>query len=252
MDSFTVRLLHDKLTNRIVINTKDGSVLVHIPAGEFEMGDHHSDDCPKHRVRLSEYWMGIYTITNEQYLKFIEETGYDPPSNNFYNKPEFFSHPVIDINWDAAFNYACWAGCQLPTEAQWERAARGPRNLIYPWGNDWDSAKCQHDKSLKEGICHVYDYPEGVSGYGVYNQSGNIWEWCLDFYDNNYYDFYDNNYYRSSSEYNNPKGNGDEYRVNRGGCYWNGGSLYFLATNRNKNDPMYYCNSLGFRIVKNL
>ncbi|CAK0759606.1 FGE-sulfatase domain-containing protein [Gammaproteobacteria bacterium] len=241
MDSFTLRLLQEKLTNRIAVNTKDGSVLVYVPAGEFEMGDGHNIDCPKHKVQLSAYWIGIYTVSNGQYLKFLEDSGHNAPNNSHYNDNAFFNHPVTDVSWGDALAYASWAGCQLPTEAQWEKAARGGRDLLYPWGKDWDSTKCQHDKSLNEGTCSVYDYPEGVSGYGTYNQSGNVWEWCMD--------FYDSNYYRHSLE-RNPMGSGALYRVNRGGCWWNGGSLYFLATNRNKNDPEYYANNLGFRLVK--
>lgn len=241
MDSFTMRWLHNKFHNRIIINLKDGSVLLYIPEGEFEMGDGHGADCKKHTVYLSAYWIGMYPVTNAQYLKFLEESGHRVPEKGHYNEEEFAHHPVTNISWNDASTYAYWAGCELPTEAQWEKAARGPEGFIYPWGQDWDPTKCQHDNSLNEGTCSVYEYPYGVSSYGTYNQSGNIWEWCVD--------FYDSNYYRNSPKHN-PRGAGNEYRVNRGGSWWNGGATYFIATNRNKNDPKYHADNLGFRLIK--
>jgi len=243
VDSYTVNWLRNKLQNRIVVNLKDNSVMVYVPAGEFEMGDGHNSDCPKHTIYLSAYWISIYPVTNGQYLKFIEETAHDPPENNSYKEDDRAMYPITDISWSDALRYTNWAECELPTEAQWEKAARGPKGFLYPWGNDWDSAKCQHDKSLgDEGVRPVYDYPGGVSGYGTYNQSGNVWEWCADFYDSEYYRY---------SPKKDPVNFGNMlYRVNRGGSYWNGGAAYFLSTTRNKNDPTYRASNIGFRTIK--
>ena len=186
------RWMHDELRNRIAVNEKDGSLLVYVPAGEFEMGDGQDKDCPSHRVTLSAYWIGVYCVTNAQYRKFVDATGHRAPDTAaacggtpVWHGKRFpakkADHPVVCVSGDDAQAYAQWAGCELPTEAQWEKAARGPEGLIYPWGKDWDPAKCRHSGNKgNETTAPVYGYPGGVSGYGTYNQSGNVWEWCAD------------------------------------------------------------------------
>jgi len=178
-------------------NLKDGSVLVRVPAGEFEMGDGKDSNCPKHRVHLSAYCIGVYCVTNAQYLRFVEATGHRAPDKADYGTPVWSGrsfpqdktdHPVVCVSWDDASAYAAWAGCGLPTEAQWEKAARGPQGLVYPWGDQWDAGLCRNSGNKGSGqTCRVYDYPEGVSGYGTFNQAGNVWEWCRDWYDSGYY-----------------------------------------------------------------
>ena len=88
---------------------------------------------------------------------------------------------VTHVSWDDARAYAEWAEGALPTEAQWEKAARGPKGGIYPWGDDWDPTRCRHSKNRGDETTYsVSAYPEGVSGYGTYNQAGNVYEWCAD------------------------------------------------------------------------
>ncbi|CAK0777410.1 formylglycine-generating enzyme [Gammaproteobacteria bacterium] len=239
----------------LAVNEKDGSVLVYVPAGAFDMGDKKNKDSPRHRVYLSAYWIGVYCVTNPQYLRFVEanrkhwqseKASYGItrwPGKHF--SIEKSDHPAAHVNWDHAQEYAHWAGCELPTEAQWEKAARGPLGLRYPWGKDWDKTKCRHDKNRSgEETCPVYDFPGGVSGYGTYNQSGNVWEWCADWYDRDYY---------QNSPTHNPKGPEENSgsRVNRGGSWGDDDALFFQASRRYGFDTTYRDRSRrGFRLVK--
>ncbi|WP_295590242.1 SUMF1/EgtB/PvdO family nonheme iron enzyme [uncultured Lamprocystis sp.] len=241
-----------RIEHPLAVNARDGSVMVHVPAGEFEMGDGQGDNCPKHRVFVSAYWMGVYAVTNAQYLKFVEATGHRAPDKADYGQAiwtgrgfpkDKADHPVVCVAWDDAVAYVQWAGCELPTEAQWEKAARGPAGLIYPWGNDWDASRCRHDKNKgSETTCPVSGYPGGVSGYGTYNQSGNVWEWCADWYENGYY---------GKSPVRDPRGpEGGSSRVRRGGGWWGGDPVSFRGAIRYWYDPGYRGVGLGFRLVR--
>ncbi len=246
----------DEVRNRLAVNRKDGSVLVYVPEGEFEMGDGRESNCPPHRVFLSAYWIGVYCVTNAQYLKFVEATGQRAPDQSDWSDvppiwkgrrfpKEKAGHPVVCVSWDDAVTYAKWAGCQLPTEAQWEKAARGPRGLVYPWGNDWGGTKCRHEKNKgSETTCPVYGYPQGISGYGTYNQSGNVWEWCADWHDNGHY---------GKSPGRDPGGpEGGSLRVYRGGCWWGAGPVDFRGAYRVGIVPGFRFVYLGFRLVRTL
>jgi sulfatase modifying factor 1 len=207
----------------IAVNTKDSSVLVRVPSGEFEMGDGSDSQCPKHRVYLTEYWINVYTVSNRQYARFLAETKHQPPDQTDYGDPvwkngqcpaEILDHPVVNVDWNDATAYAKWAGLSLPTEAQWEKAARCPQGLIYPWGNEWDEKCCRHNtnKGIEETAAS-WVYPGGVSGTGTYQQSGNVLEWCADWYQDGYY---------TTCRKENPKGARSGIgRVIRGGC-WGG------------------------------
>ena len=227
---------------RIAVNGKDGTVLVRIPAGEFEMGDGKDSDCPKHRVTLSSYWIGVLAVTNRQYGRFVTETSHRPPDNQRWNDKANADHPVTDVDWSDATAYAEWAGLSLPTEAQWERAARGPSGLIYPWGNEWDATKCRNSGNRgSETTCPVWGYPAGVSGYGTYQQSGNVWEWCADWYGE----------YDTKSPKEDPKGaTGGSARVYRGGSWWHDDASIFRGANRVRNDPATRYDDLGFRLAR--
>jgi formylglycine-generating enzyme required for sulfatase activity len=237
---------------RLVVNSADGSPLVLVPAGEFEMGDGKDSNCPKHTVKLSAYYIGLYCVTNRQYKAFVEAAGHRVPDHADYGTakwsgksypPELSDHPVVCVSWDDAVAYAKWAGCSLPTEAQWEKAARGPGGLIYPWGNQWDESRCRHDGNKgSEETCTVYAYPEGVSGYGTYNQSGNVWEWCADWYEGDYY---------GKSPRENPTGpSGGSPRVNRGGCWDGVDASRFRGASRNGRGPAARRGAQGFRRVR--
>ena len=200
--------------------------MVLVPAGEFQMGsnDGRDDEKPVHTVYVDAFYMDVYEVTNVQYQKFMDATGQWPPtywSNPNFNAPE---QPVVGVNWDAAVAYAEWAGKRLPTEAEWEYAARGA--LIgkkYPWGDEAFDAggiyrassgfgELDQDEDAADG--YGYSAPVGSfapNGYGLYDMAGNVWEWCADWYGSDYY---------SSSPANNPTGqNSGTHRVFRGGSW---------------------------------
>lgn len=241
--------MQEALQNRIVINTKDSSVMVFVPAGAFTMGDDHCDDNPKHQVYLTGYWISIYCVTVNQYARFVRANGYKIAKHKALCEPQLGTrqdHPVVCVGWQDAKAYADWAGCQLPTEAQWERAARGPQGFLYPWGNTWEARRCHSKLNCgDQTTCKVYDYPIGCSGYGTYNQSGNVWEWCADWYEKNYYQRHGHDIVKDPT--GPPAGTN---RVVRGGswCYDDPG--YFRATYRYWHDPSYRRDSLGFRLVR--
>ncbi|MCX6875205.1 MAG: SUMF1/EgtB/PvdO family nonheme iron enzyme [Verrucomicrobia bacterium] len=236
-----------------VMEARDGSILVRIPAGEFEMGDGKDTNCSKHRVELSEYWMAVYCVTNRQYGKFVSETKHRVPGTADYGEAiwkngqcpaEKLDHPVVFVSWDDCAAYAKWAGLSLPTEAQWEKAARGPKGLIYPWGDEWDQNKCRNYKNKGSGqTAAVWEYPNGASGYGTMQQAGNVWEWCADWYEDSYY---------GKSPVKDPTGpNGGSDRVDRGGCWGNVVASYFRGAKRDWGDPANRYDILGFRLVMN-
>jgi formylglycine-generating enzyme required for sulfatase activity len=236
----------------LVVNEKDGSVLVFVPAGEFEMGDGQDNDCPKHRVHLDGYYIGVYCVTNRQYDRFVKATGHRAPDHSDWSgapaiwqggrcPAEKMDHPVVCVSWEDAAAYAQWAGCELPTEAQWEKAARGPMGLIYPWGNEWEQGKCRNDKNKgDEQTALVWGYAGGVSGLGTYQQSGNVWEWCRDWYGD----------YETSGVARNPAGpKRGSYRVRRGGGWWDVDASFFRGADRDWDDPGIRDDCRGFRLA---
>jgi formylglycine-generating enzyme required for sulfatase activity len=239
----TLDWLEDGCPPPLAVNARDGSVMVYVPEGKFQMGDGQNNDCPKHQVFVSAYWIGVYAVTNAQYLRFVEATGHRAPDNQVHLEAGKAAHPVTNVSWDDAAAYAKWAGGALPTEAQWEKAARGPGGLIYPWGNDWDASRCRNDKNKgNETTCPVSGYPGGVSGYGTYNQGGNLWEWCADWYDGGYY---------SKSPSRDPRGpEGGSDRVARGGCWGGAVPAGFRGAYRYRWGPGGRYDYQGFRLVR--
>jgi formylglycine-generating enzyme len=228
----------------LVRNVKDGSVLVWIPGGEFEMGEGNTGNCPKHRVHLDGYYIGVYCVTNRQYGRFVREGSGREPDNIKWKDEALVDHPVVNVRWDDAAAYAKWSGCELATEAQWEKVARGPAGLIYPWGDEWDETKCRNGKNRgSEETSAVWEYGEGVSGFGTWQQSGNVFEWCRD--------WYDADYYNTNEVECNPTGpeNGSS-RVFRGGCWRGDDSADFRGADRGRNDPGLRYDGLGFRLVR--
>ena len=192
------------------ISQKDGMVIVFIPEGEFMMGSTRVDDpqtldeeVPQHTVYLDSYWIDQTEVTNEMYAKCVSDSDSCTEPVNFssltrpsyYDNPLYASHPVIFVSWEQAEAYYAWAGRRLPTEAEWEKAARGSTGNIYPWGNSFDGTLTNYcdfncfndwkDIQYDDGYTDtapVGNYPGGASVYGLMDMAGNIYEWIADWY----------------------------------------------------------------------
>ena len=148
--------------------------MVEIPAGEFLMGDKNR------KVFVDAFWIGRYPVTNAQYKRFVDATGHKPPRHwqgNTY-PADRATHPVVYVTWDDAVAYAKWAGKRLPTEEEWEKAARGTDGRMYPWGNYWEEGRCNTSEAGIGNTTPVGHYsPGGDSPYGCADMAGNVWEW---------------------------------------------------------------------------
>jgi formylglycine-generating enzyme required for sulfatase activity len=236
---------------------KDGSTVIRIPAGTFTMGStENADEKPVHQVYLDEYYIDKYEVTNRQYRKFCDATRRTYPSDpDFLGMPDYFAsrpdHPVVNVSWNDAAAYCTWAGKRLPTEAEWEKAARGTDSRKYPWGNseptgqrcnladrNTDYSWSTQDDDGYARTAPAGSYPAGASPYGCLDMAGNVWEWCDDWYGENYY---------ASSASNNPTGpSSGSRRVLRGGS-WNYGARYLRCSYRYWFEPSYRNYGLGFR-----
>jgi len=161
---------------------KDGAEMALVPAGPFTMGSDHGapDEAPSREVHLAEFLIDRHEVTVFQFSRFCRETGRAMPE-----QPEAANdrHPVVNVTWSEAKAYAEWAGKCLPTEAQWEKAARGSDARAFPWGNEPpDEDRARHRDPAEEGTSAVGSYPAGRSPYGVLDMLGNAWEWCADWY----------------------------------------------------------------------
>jgi len=231
--------------------------MVLIPAGQFVMGSDEGvlDEKPAHSVFMDSYYIDKYEVTNEQFelcvqLKIcrrpIDVSSYQRLS--YFGNPLFADYPVINVTIEMARAYCeDWRGARLPTEAEWEKAARGTDSSTFPWG---DEINCSHanyrDKACERvrDTTSVDSFERGVSDYGVYNMSGNVWEWVKDWYSPAYY---------LNSPDSNPPGPASAvvgiYYVKRGGSFQDEWSN-LRTTNREKNDPTNYGSNLGFRCVR--
>ena len=242
--------------------TQEKVAMVLIPAGEFTMGsDEFFGEGPAHKVYLDAFYIDKYEVTNEQFCQFLNEKGNQTEggvrwldisgSNIEYQRGEYRSktdyedHPVTGVTWHGANAYAKWRGCRLPIEAEWEKAARGDLiGKIYPWGDDIDPGRANYGQDAKSATTtSVGSYLP--NGYGLYDIAGNVWEWCSDWYDRDYY---------SESPYKNPPGPEDGYaRVVRGGG-WSGPvhvyAKYLRCSYRYFLRPESTNNYLGFRCAK--
>jgi len=158
-----------------VITGKDGKEMVYIPPGEFLMGDGKT---PTH---VEGFYIDRYPVTNAEYARFCQETGHTPPPPwwNTGTYPEGKAdHPVVQVTWKDAAAYVQWAGKRLPTEAEWEKAARGTDGWAWPWGDQFDKNKCNTCEGDIGDTTPVGQYsPEGDSPYGVSDMAGNVYEW---------------------------------------------------------------------------
>jgi len=253
---------------------------VRIPAGEFWMGSDpqkdklaDSDEQPRHRVTLPEYWLARAPVTNAQFAAFVQVAGHRTtaeelgsgrcwdgkqgkwvevkganwqhprgPDSHITQKSD---HPVVQVSWADAVAYCEWLSqltgqkVGLPTEAEWEKAARGADERLYPWGSQApDASRCNFDLNVQDTTSVGQYSPLGDSPFGCVDMAGNVWEWCTDWFDSKYY---------ANSPAASPPGPAKgQYRVARGGSWYNG-SGFVRAAYRNRNDPDDRNNNRGFR-----
>lgn len=249
----------------------DGMIMAHIPAGQFSMGSDNgeADEAPVHDVYLDSFWMDTTEITNRMYGLCVEAGSCTPPlQTSSYTRPSYYGdsnyaeYPVLYVDWSMANAYCQWAGVHLPTEAQWEKAASGGDDRIFPWGDDWDvdqrkrlnfadgnNPETTSDITLNDGFrdsAPVARFPGGRSPYGIYDMAGNLWEWVADWYDPTYY---------VNSPFNNPQGPAEpgadiSMRALRGASWVAANQDVFRTSNRNGLDPSSSSESLGFRCAR--
>ena len=224
------------------LRTEAPTDMVKVPKGPFLYGEKRV-----HETIDQDYWIDKSPVTNEKYRGFILADGYGSQaywssegwkwkteknirSPKYWNDAKWnqADHPIVGVNYYEAEAYAKWAGKRLPTEREWEKAARGEDGRKYPWGNEFDQKKCNSEESAIGHTTPVTQYPRGVNPYGCYDMAGNVWEWCADLYDEK-----------------------KDSRVLRGGSWFNtAGSLrvsYRLSCNAF--NRLY---NIGFRLVQDI
>lgn len=274
-----------------MISEIDGMEYVYVPAGEFLMGSTdadtlaYDDEMPQHTVFLNDYLIARTEVTNAMFARFVNTTGYDTDAENAgvgqvlsapglqwkeisgadWQHPfgpesdleGLEDHPVVQVSWNDAVAYCQWVGGRLPTEAEWEKAARGNDGRIFPWGNEWDVREMQRlnfsdkndptgptDTVADDGFATsspVGSYPAGVSPYGAFDMAGNVWEWVEDWYSADYYSQH------SSDRASGPE-NGSS-RVIRGGSWFNRDKLVRTVV-RSYSSPEDSYHAIGFRCAR--
>jgi formylglycine-generating enzyme required for sulfatase activity len=228
-------------------NPKDGAVYLWIPPGEFTMGSSDkdklasNDEKPPHPVYVDGFWIMRTEVTNAQYKRCVEDGVCTEPNNPYWKDTQSAVHPVTDVSWHQATDYATWVEGRLPTEAEWEKACRGTDGRIYPWGNQEPLVQfLNFGLSGKGHTMLVRSYQPGANG--LYDMAGNVWEWTADWYDPTYY---------TNSPLSNPKGPEEA----RGGRTLRGGSWITSVVNdvrcaaRLWDIPDFGDDSVGFRVV---
>ncbi len=232
---------------------KDGAPMVLVPAGEFVMGSDKGDEdeAPVHRVYLNAFYIDKFEVTNGRFAKYVEAIQSEPPWG-FTDKETPVIHaerPVRWVNWMDAMGYCLWIGKRLPTEAEWEKAARGTDERVYPWGND-PPTPVHAVYGLKEGgaetVSVIGNHHMGQSPYGVQDLAGNLYEWVMDWYAEDFYSSFIN------GAAVNPRGPGEgAAKVQRGGSYIN--TPYRLRSSfRTKGDPTEQDPNVGFRCAQDV
>ena len=191
--------------------------MILIPSGSFVMGgrdeESPSAERPSHTVNLNSFHINPFPVTNQDYREFVAVTGHRTPIH--WQRGTFpaglGNHPVANVSWTDAKAYADWSGARLPTEAEWEKASRGTDERPYPWGERFVEGERCNSTNIIGTTTPVDEFPDGRSPYGIWDMAGNIYEWC--------HDYFDEEYYRISPAAN-PRGpEGGQERVIRGGSY---------------------------------
>ncbi len=251
------------------VRTQDGMSMVFVPAGKFTMGsgNNASQEQPVHTVNLSAFWIDQTDVTNAMFKTFVQALSYKTQAE-VNGKAEVFNtstgfvattgadwqhplgpgssltgldeHPVVQVSWQDASNYCAWAGASLPSEAQWEKAARGPTPRVYPWGDQFNPNNANYGQKTG-ATSSVTQYQSGASPYGAYDMAGNVWQWVADWYADNYYQV---------SPGNDPAGPGTgKYRGVRGGSWFNAGPDV-RTTIRGTGVPASSYSLIGFRCAR--
>ena len=229
--------------------------MVAVPEGKFVMGRDNGfpDEQPAHEVFTKAFWIDRTEVTVAQYRRFLKAKGLKTPAQPtspsmpslYFADSKYGNFPMVDIAWQSAGSYCRWAGKRLPTEAEWEKAARGGDQRLYPWGNVWDESRVNSRETPYSSIAgkkihftsEVGSYAENASPYGVLDMAGNAWEWVAD-----WYAAYPGN--RGVNEVY-----GQKYKVIRGGS-WVSNSLALTTIARDYSDPVFGYDSIGFRCAK--
>ncbi len=247
------------------IRPEDGMVMAYVPAGTFQMGsqDGYGDERPVHTVYLDAYWIDQTEVTNAMYAAFLNALGnrseggaiwLDADDSNvlilqslgeWKSKTGYENHPVVEVTWYGARAYCEWVGRRLPTEAEWEKAARGGlEEMQYPWGDEYPVCIPSMENGAQYYSCSGATVPVGtfaLNGYGLYDMAGNTWEWVADWYNSRYY---------NDSPLDNPEGpSSGSTRVVRGGSWSNAGSLLRVAY-RYWGNPADSYSYIGFRCAR--
>lgn len=215
------------------------SDMVLIPAGEFVMGfdGGRPDEGPSRKVFVEAFYIDRYEVTNAQFKQYADTHGIP-----FSFPPGMGSHPVVNITWDQANGYARWVGKRLPTETEWEKAARGTDEREYPWGNEWDASRCNSQEATQyPKTAPVGSFPSGASPYGVQDMVGNVWEWVQE--------WYDADLHREGVSYRPRDPRYGMYRTIRGGS-WLEDRNYQRCSTRGYLLPRSMASNVGFRCAK--
>lgn len=250
MTKATAQIAPTESNGRDVVG-KDGAPMVLVPAGDFIMGSDKGDEdeAPVHRVHLNAFYIDKFEVTNGRFSKYVDAIQGEPPWG-FSDKETPVTHadrPVRWVSWMDAMGYCLWVGKRLPTEAEWEKAARGTDERVYPWGND-PPTPVHAVYGLKEGgaemVSVIGNHHMGQSPYGAQDLAGNLYEWVMDWYAEDFYSSFIN------SPAINPRGPVEgTAKVQRGGSYIN--APYRLRSSfRTKADPAEQDHNVGFRCVQ--
>ena len=217
-----------------------------IPAGSFTMGSDYGfpDEQPIHDVNLPAFYIDTFEVTNARYAECVAAgvcklpAGPDSVTHSgYYSKPEFAHYPVIAVSWTSADIFCKWRGARLPSETEWERAARGSKPRSYPWGEGIDSTRANYNSFVGD-TSPVGSYEKGKSPEGVYDLAGNVWEWTADWYD-----------VYPGGDPNSGRGFGQIYRVMRGGS-WQDLADSLSSTSRSWDTPDFESFNVGFRCAR--